>query len=275
MPSLEAAAESFPYIQKLNAIRSELLNDPTRPAPSWVRITTITMISKFFKEVDIPKFKENFAKMGSVIIRRQGSRFRGFEWKMKEAAFYNQVTIGYEDAYSRKSVKIFPNGAIQVAGCSDMFDCRRILRQLSFIIKLVMDLPDPFPAGDAEIAMINTNFSLNSSVNLNRIIQKFSRNPQFKVTFDPDRYSAVKVKFEPVPGMKQVTASIFSTGKIIVTGARRLDEIAQAYAILNKNIDGPIFVKPVAQPELFDTIMGAPFTEWVRVLEQNKNLPQM
>jgi TATA-box binding protein (TBP) (component of TFIID and TFIIIB) len=275
MTTLEAAAESFQYIQKLSAIRNELLKDSSRPEPSWVRITTITMTSKFFQEIDIPKFKENFSKLGSVVIRRQGSRFRGFGWTMKEAAFYNQVTIGYEDAYSRKSVKIFPNGAIQVAGCSDMFDCRRILRQLSFILQLVMDLPDAPPVGEANIAMINTNFSLNASVNLNRIIQKFSRNPQFKVTFDPDRYSAVKVKFEPEPGMKQVTASIFSTGKIIVTGARRLDEIAQAYAILNKNIDGPIFVKPVAQPELFDTIMGAPFTEWVRVLEQNKNLPQL
>lgn len=274
MASLEAASESFPYILKLNSIRNGLLADQSRPAPSWVRITTITMISKFFQEIDIPKFKENFAKLGSVVVRRKGSRFRGFEWKMKDAAFYNQVTIGYEDAYSRKSIKIFPNGAIQVAGCSDMFDCRRILRQLAFILQVVLGLPDPVQIGDADVAMINTNFSLNASVNLNRIIQKFSKNPIFKVTFDPDRYSAVKVKFVPGPNMKQVTASIFSTGKIIVTGARRLDEIAQAYAILNQNMDSTIFVKVVAEPELFDTIMGAKFEEWVRVLQQNKNLPQ-
>jgi TATA-box binding protein (TBP) (component of TFIID and TFIIIB) len=114
--------------------------------------------------------------------------------------------------------------------------------------------------------MINTNFSLNSSVNLNKIIQKFSKIPGFKVTFDPDRYSAVKIKFVPGEGMKQVTASIFSTGKIIVTGAQKLDEIAQAYKILNQNLEFQMFVKPVAVPETFDTIMGAPFVEWVRVL---------
>jgi TATA-box binding protein (TBP) (component of TFIID and TFIIIB) len=255
---------SFDYILKLNSIRQGIPKD--RPAPSWVRITTITMCSKFLQEIDLRKFKENFAKLGSVTVRRAGSRFRGFEWKMKETAFYNQVTIGYEDQYSRKSIKIFPNGSIQVAGCSDLFDCRRILRQLSFILQVVLELEDAAPIGDVSVKMINTNFSLNASVNLNKIIQRFSSASGFKVTFDPDRYSAVKVKFCPKPGQKQVTASIFSTGKIIVTGAQTLDEIAGAYEVINRMIDPGILVKPVAEPELFDTIMGASFEEWARVL---------
>jgi TATA-box binding protein (TBP) (component of TFIID and TFIIIB) len=306
------------------------------------------MISKFLQEIDLKKFKEKFSELGSVTVRRKGSKFRGFEWKMKDTAFYNQVTIGYEDAYSRKSIKIFGNGAIQVAGCSDLFDCRRILKQLSFILASVLELEAPPPVADADVKMINTNFSLNSSVNLNKIItalgssanqarisyldeqiehyppiiEGIERNlarseatlltlgpggqyrrkvldesirqdktsleenvkvlaeliaerralgekmpeGKFKVTFDPDRYSAVKVKFVPGQGMKQVTASIFSTGKIIVTGAQTLDEIAQAYKILNQNLDSTIFVKPVANPELFGTVMGATFEEWVRVL---------
>ena len=340
--------DSFPYIQKLAEIRKGLVADPTRPDPSWVRITTITMISKFLQEIDLKKFKEKFAELGSVTVRRKGSKFRGFEWRMKDTAFYNQVTIGYQDAYSRKSIKIFGNGAIQVAGCSDLFDCRRILKQLSFILASVLELETPPPVADADVKMINTNFSLNSSVNLNKIItalgstanqarisyldeqiehyppiiEGIERNlarseatlltlgpggqyrrkvldesirqdktsleenvkvlaeliaerkslgekmpeGKFKVTFDPDRYSAVKVKFVPGPGMKQVTASIFSTGKIIVTGAQTLDEIAQAYKILNQNLESGIFVKPVATPELFGTVMGATFEEWVRVL---------
>lgn len=258
--------DSFPYILKLAAIREKLVADPQRPDPSWVRITTITMISKFLEEIDLKKFKEKFKELGSVTVRRKGSRFRGFEWKMKDTAFYNQVTIGYEDAYSRKSIKIFGNGAIQVAGCSDLFDCRRILKQLSFILASVLELEEPPPVAAADIKMINTNFSLNSSVNLNKIIAKFAKIAGFKVTFDPDRYSAVKVKFVPGQGMKQVTASIFSTGKIIVTGAQTLDEIAQAYKILNQNLDAGIFVKPVTNPELFGTIMGATFEEWVQVL---------
>jgi TATA-box binding protein (TBP) (component of TFIID and TFIIIB) len=343
-------AATFQYIRDLNAIRGELVRDLTRPQPSWVRITTITMCSKFLQEIDLKKFRENFAKLGSLTVRRSGSRFRGFEWKMKDTAFYNQVTIGYEDVYSRKSIKLFPNGSIQVAGCSDLFDCKRILKQLAFILKVVLDLEELPPTEDASVKMINTNFSLNSSVNLNKVIQKFSatsnqarinyldeqiehyrpiiegierilatseatlldlgpggqfrrkvleasiredkksleehvkilsefiterralgdKKPEgkFKVTFDPDRYSAVKVKFMPKPDQKQVTASIFSTGKIIVTGAQTLDEIAGAYETINRIITTDALVKPVAVPELFDNIMGASFEEWGRVLNK-------
>lgn len=267
---------SFAYIQKLNRIRAGLINDQS-PDPSWVRITTITMCSKFLEAIDLPKFRENFRKLETVYVRPKGSRSRGFAWKMKETAFYNQVTIGYEDHSSRKSIKLFPNGSIQVAGCADLFDCRRILKQLSFILMVVLGKEAVVPVDEVSVKMINTNFSLNSSVNLLKIIGKLSKAPAgpgangtpspFKVTFDPDRYSAVKVKFVPKPGQKQVTASIFSTGKIIVTGAQTLDEIAEAYSILNQNLRDPaILIKPSAQPELFDNIMGATFGEWDRVL---------
>ena len=265
---------SFAYIQKLNRIRAGLINDQA-PDPSWVRITTITMCSKFLEAIDLPKFRENFKKLETVYVRPKGSRSRGFAWKMKETAFYNQVTIGYEDHSSRKSIKLFPNGSIQVAGCADLFDCRRILKQLSFILMVVLGKEAVVPVDEVSVKMINTNFSLNSSVNLLKIIGKLSKaapgqdsaSPSFKVTFDPDRYSAVKVKFVPKPGQKQVTASIFSTGKIIVTGAQTLDEIAEAYSILNQNLRDPaILIKPSAQPELFDNIMGATFGEWHRVL---------
>jgi hypothetical protein len=267
---------SFAYIQKLNRIRAGLINEQS-PDPSWVRITTITMCSKFLEAIDLPKFRENFRKLETVYVRPKGSRSRGFAWKMKETAFYNQVTIGYEDHSSRKSIKLFPNGSIQVAGCADLFDCRRILKQLSFILMVVLGKEAVVPVDEVSVKMINTNFSLNSSVNLLKIIGKLSKAPAgpgangtpspFKVTFDPDRYSAVKVKFVPKPGQKQVTASIFSTGKIIVTGAQTLDEIAEAYSILNQNLRDPaILIKPSAQPELFDNIMGATFGEWDRVL---------
>ena len=269
------------YIQNLHTIRSNILRDTTRPPPSWIRITTITMCSKFLQDVDLKKFRENFAKLGSVTVRRHGSRFGGFEWKMKDTAFYNQVTIGYEDVYSRKSIKLFPNGSIQVAGCFDLIDCKRVLAQLSFILKVVLDLDTLPQTQEASVKMINTNFSLNSSVNLNKVIHKFAHGrvpgqaTSFKVTFDPDRYSAVKVKFSPKPGQKQVTASIFSTGKIIVTGAQALDEIAGAYETINKVITADAMVKPVAEPEMFDNIMGARFEEWVGVLRKTRDENKM
>ena len=264
------------YIKRLKSVRNRLVKDPKRPDPSWVRITTITMGAKFQQEIDLPKFHENFSKLGSVCVRPVGSTGPGFEWKLSDAAFYNQVTIGYRDQYSGKSIKIFPNGSIQVAGCSSLFDCKRVLNQLAFILKTVLGLEQAPGTTEPTIWMINTNFSLNTSVNLHKVIDKLRPlKNQFKVFFEPARYSAVMVKFVPGPGMKQVSASIFKTGKIIVTGAQRLDEIAGAYEILNEIVDPGMMVAPVQTPETFDVLLGWTFDEWAAYLaNQDKNLPQ-
>ena len=63
---------TFDYIKKLDAARDGVIKHfPGRPAPSWVRVTTITMCSKFIQTIDLAKFKENFTKMGSITVRRK------------------------------------------------------------------------------------------------------------------------------------------------------------------------------------------------------------
>ena len=80
----------------------------------------------------------------------------------------------------------------------------------------------------------------------------------FKVSFEPDRYSAVKIKFKPSGDMKEITTSIFSTGKIIITGAETLKEIAFAYNIINEHINSnkDIRVKKSLIPEEFNLSSG-------------------
>ena len=251
--------DTFKYVLTLADIKER------HPTSSWVRITTITMISKLGQDIDLDAFR---AKFTPVRLRAKGSTAKGFEWTMKKTTFYNQVTIGYRDQYSQKSIKLFPNGSIQVAGCSDLFDCTRILRQVGFLVSKTLGVGVDVATllANMSVKMINTNFSLNSSVNLNKVIQRFSSQGDFRVSFDPDRYSAVKIKFSPGESMKQVTASIFSTGKIIVTGAQTLKEIAMAYHVLNKNLDASVRLAPSEKRDEFGTIMGYTFTDLVPAL---------
>jgi TATA-box binding protein (TBP) (component of TFIID and TFIIIB) len=251
--------DTFNYILTLADIKKR------HPTSSWVRITTITMISKLGQDINLETFRAKFAPMH---VRVKGTTGKGFEWTMKKTTFYNQVTIGYRDQYSQKSIKLFPNGSVQVAGCSDLFDCQRILRQVAFLLErtLGVDVPVAHLIENLSVKMINTNFSLNSSVSLNKVIQRFSSQEAFRVSFDPDRYSAVKIKFSPGEGMKQVTASIFSTGKIIVTGAQTLKEIAFAYQTLNHNLDQSVRLAESEKKDEFGTILGHKFEELVPVL---------
>lgn len=249
------------YIVTLDDVRKKYHPSP----PSWIRITTITMLCKFMCDIDIEKIRAAFAD-GPIRIRRKGALTNGFEWSLKSTAFYNQVSVGYEDQYSNKSIKMFPNGSVQVAGCSDLRDCKRIMKQLAFLVQRILEREEPLTIDNFRVVMINTNFSMNSSVNLMKVIDVLSEDQKFVVSFNPERYSAVKVKFHPADNTKQVTASIFSTGKIIVTGAETLREIALAYEVLNEKLQKTKI--EATKEDTFDVIKGSKFDDIVSKLKQ-------
>ena len=263
----QIANTTFSYILTLSKFRNEL---PEEHRPSWVKVTTITMVSKFLDSVDIHKLRNRLTELGTINIRQTGTTFNGFEWKLKPTKFYNQITLGYTDAYSTKSIKVFPNGSVQVAGCSDLFDCNRIIKQLTFLIQTVLQIKKEIPADSFRVVMINSNFSLNYNINLIALYNHFLAHNVFNVTFDPDRYSAVKIKFKPASDMKQVTVSVFGTGKIIITGAETFKEIAVAYNVINNHIltcKIPIKVSRSPEIEHFGTILGYSIEKVVNKLE--------
>ncbi len=262
------ANNSFSYLLTIDEIRKGL---PAETRPSWIKITTITMVSKFVQEIDIKRIRAIFEVIGSYHIQRDDSQEGGgFEWKLKPTTFYNQVTLTYHDTYSTKSVKVFPNGSIQVAGCCDLFDCKRIISQLIHLFKMFLDIDVTTPVDSFRIVMINSNFSLNHNVNLLQVTNWFEAYPDiFDVSFEPDRYSAVKIKFRPGQDMKRITCSIFSTGKIIITGAETLKEIAFAYNIVNQHINenSMIRVSQTVDTDVFDIYLGYrcdPLVEYLR-----------
>lgn len=262
------ANHSFSYLLTLDDIRKNLPED-TRP--SWIKITTITMISNFIQTIDINRLRHIFENIGVIKLCRKGSNMNGFEWRLKPTTFYNQITLTYNDSYSTKSVKVFPNGSIQVAGCCDLFDCKRIIAQLIYIFKVFLELKINIPVDSFRVVMINSNFSLNYNINLMLVADWFEKYDDiFKVSFEPDRYSAVKIKFKPSADMKEITCSIFSTGKIIITGAETLKEIAFAYNIINQHINENknIRVSKTDDTDVFDVYLGYKCDQFVSFLRK-------
>ena len=250
------ANNSFSYLLTIDEFRKAL---PEDLKPSWIKITTITMVSSFVQNINIKRLRRIFEEIGTYKMKRSGSNTPGFEWKLKPTTFYNQVTLTYHDSYSTKSVKVFPNGSVQVAGCCDLFDCKRIITQLIHIFKVFLNLEIKIPVDSFRVVMINSNFSLNYNINLIKVADWFENyNDIFKVSFEPDRYSAVKIKFKPAHEMKEITCSIFSTGKIIITGAETLKEIAFAYNIINQHINEKpdIRVSRTEDTDVFDIFLG-------------------
>lgn len=258
----EPVNTSFSFILTIDEFRRKF---PKDMCPTWIKLTTITMVSSFNKEIPIEKMK-TFFENGPLTLNSNCN----FEISLKPTTFYNQITLMYKDSFSTKSIKIFPNGSIQVAGCTDLINCSHIIKMLETILKK-FDKDILPPSSSFRVVMINSNFSLNYNINLVSTAEHFkSYGDVFKVSFEPDRYSAVKVKFQPSIDMKEVTVSIFSTGKIIITGAETLKEIAFAYNIINHHINEKpdLRVGEVENKESFDIFSGYKITDMVKKVRE-------
>tara|TARA_B110000971_G_scaffold147764_1_gene150963 strand:+ start:1226 stop:1963 length:738 start_codon:yes stop_codon:yes gene_type:complete len=229
------------------------------------------MISSFSKPINVSEIREVFEEIQDIRLHRDTVDNTPITWHVKPTTFYNQITLTYDDGHSTKSIKIFPNGSIQVAGCEDVFNCTYIIAGLVYILQS-FDKDIIPPANTFRIVMINSNFSLNYNINLMKTTRHFEKySDVFKVSFEPDRYSAVKIKFKPAEDMKEITTSIFGTGKIIITGAETLKEIVFAYNIINQHInDCPdIRVSETLICDKFDEYFGYKID---KVIEKVRNL---
>lgn len=222
--------------------------------PSWLKVATITLVSKYLSEqgmnLDHSKIHSLFDAMKTIPIKSDTGAT--YNWEMFYSDFYNQVTIGYTDKISTKKVKIFPNGSLQIAGCANMTDCHRFIKQLQVLMKLIFDVD--IPEESFKIVMINSNFTMNREIHQMNAIRTFS--PECKVDFHPDRYSAVKVKYKTTN--KEITVSIFGSGSIIISGAETMTEIFQTYQyIVHKIVSVPgILLGPSDHTNDFDFFMG-------------------
>lgn len=261
----QVSENTFSYLVTLNEIKD---NAPPGDVTSFPKLITITMVANTGREMDLPRVRESFPPDGLRI--RFAKSPDANVWHLKQTQFYNQVTLFYTDKSSTKSIKIFSNGSIQVAGCTDLFDCHRVIRQVGIVINHVLGIVVNIQ--EFRICMINANFQFNKDVNLRNCARHLSDQPGMNVNLSRDRYAAVKVKFKPADDMKQMTASIFSTGKAILSGAENLKEIALGYNRLVHLMNHPGVLEDAKPVEMLNSFQGFPITEWARVLKDRGTL---
>ncbi len=237
------------------------IQEETR-VPSHLSITTITSTFSLGTVIDIQDLRERIKRRSPFKIREKESSSQ-CEWTLKENRFFNQITVEYRDKYSKKSIKIFPNGSVHVTGCPTTIDCARVMSQVALFIKTYMD--KTVTPTNLNIRMINANFSMNSILNLNKVTTIFE-NKRCTVSFKPEIYSAVRIKFvPPEPGMKKITASVFSSGCVLITGAQNLREIIASYKFLIDSLQEAC-VRPNMTTKSFDSFMGVKFESWKKHL---------
>jgi len=189
--------------------------------------------------------------------------------KITSKSFFNQSTLVLRrklnngDGWKEVNVKLFANGGIQMTGVTSEEFAQRSIDWL--LEKLLMLPVVPFPDKPAiqrfSVQLINTDYSLNKFINQDALHKLLVNQYNLFSMLEKTIYQGVNTKFfynARNPGMgicqcenfckgqgtgdgegqcKRITMSIFRTGRIIITGARRLHQIQSAYQFLNKVFD--------------------------------------
>lgn len=198
-----------------------------------LNVSTITLICDLnVDNVDICLFCERFNEPGietkhiphGFDRKRNGERVR--------KSFYNQVTLNYKDI-SKKSMKIFSNGKLQITGLTSYFECEQLANYTVQVLHKT--LGDPTIAiRRAYIGMINCNFSTGTNLDLYTFNQLLNRHARVMSIYSPESYPAINMKYRN--GDVNTSVFVFGTGNIVITGGKCLSDMKETYEFVHKEI---------------------------------------
>jgi TATA-box binding protein (TBP) (component of TFIID and TFIIIB) len=191
--------------------------------------------------------------------------------KISDKTFFNQSTIVVrrkiseekeEESWKEVNIKLFANGGIQMTGVTSEEFARSAIEWLHRLIQTLPDSPfdDKVGIHRFSVQLINTDYGLNKFINQDALHKILINQYNLFSMLEKTIYQGVNTKFfyninnqsgictcqKMCKGQgtgngegqcKRITMSIFRTGKIIITGARQINQITTAYHFLNKIFD--------------------------------------
>lgn len=187
--------------------------------------------------------------------------------KVTEKTFFNQATLVIRKARStggwkEVNIKMFANGGIQMTGVPTSEFSQEAIQ---FVIKEILEKDPTVFVGTPEmtkfrVQLINSDYSINRQIYQEKLHKVLSNVYNLFSSHESTIYQGVNTKYyynkkgNPLrPGIcecklpctgqglgdgdgqcKRITISPFSSGKIIITGAREMDQINEAYEFFNE-----------------------------------------
>lgn len=152
------------------------------------------------------------------------------------ATFGNQMTL----RHGTKSIKVFDNGSIHVTGCTSHAQFAEVADALCTFMTDVVGVVTDDGTGIVRVTafdtqMINLNFGLDRRLHLQGLRDEYAARG-YQASYDSDIYPGLNVKL-PV-GDRRVTALLFKSGRVIITGAKTAEQLDTAHVMLTAVLDG-------------------------------------
>lgn len=188
--------------------------------------------------------------------------------KTAKKTFFNQSTIVVRKErmdipgdFKEVNIKLFANGGIQMTGITGIEFARVTLE---WLLPLLNALPikvsvDPIHIKTLKIQLINSDYHVNASIHRDNLHQIISQRYSLFSSLEKLIHQGVNIKYyyntsrlvgppgicmceKPCQGQgegdapgacKKITILAFQTGDIIVTGARKKEQLDEAYEFMN------------------------------------------
>jgi TATA-box binding protein (TBP) (component of TFIID and TFIIIB) len=204
----------------------------------------------------------------------KGTSFKDIMLKQKEVkkSFFNQATLVVRREVSpfnwkEINVKLFRNGGVQMTGVRSLEMSADTIRWLIPFVNTHCAKPDapiftsPPTITKEEIQLINTDFSIGAKVRREVLHRILTETYGLNSSYESAIYQGVKTKFfynaqrpagtlqgvcgcprlckgtgdgSKVGECKKITISPFQTGQVIITGARAIEQIEEAYVFIKQ-----------------------------------------
>lgn len=181
--------------------------------------------------------------------------------------FFNQSSLVFRlelapQTFKETNIKLFKNGGFQMTGISSESMARAALTRLIELNKgrgIWADDSNPH-IQKFDTCMINSDYAIDKAIRRDRLYRTLVEEYGLWSSFEPTIYQGVNTKFfwnkmrpaDAPPGIcvcptpcdgdgdgysigacKKITIAPFRTGKIIITGAKRMEQLEDAYEFMN------------------------------------------
>jgi len=223
------------YFELMESCHQVISNYPLNlTSPSYLSLSTMTMVCELTKTIDILSLSENFKSPVSPVCTikkpKHNTEFELSKRGKKKKTFFNQASIHYE-THTCKCIKVFSNGRLHITGVTSMKEasdlCKFICNILNNTSGAILGEKN-VSALNLRICMINTNFALNNGIDIIKLKKHLSANESIVCHYTPDTYPGLKIKFHH-SNNNISSVFIFSSGQVVITGVKLMIDVKDVY----------------------------------------------
>lgn len=224
------------YLNMMEKCFFKIKEYPHEQKPSFLNLSTMTMICDLTTTVDIKMLSENFRSPSQIEVTikkiQHNTDYSLTKRGKKKKTFFNQASLHFT-THTTKCVKVFSNGKLHITGVTSMIEAETVATFICSILNKTIGVvkgSKSIAATNLQICMINTNFSMNHGLHI-LALKNFLHSDNIVCQYTPDTYPGLKIKFTH-ENKNKTSIFIFSSGQIVITGAKQMSDIIEVYTYL-------------------------------------------